>query len=184
MSVAKRPRLTGSFSPASPPYHLAKGVDQSQRERIVQQPNTPTSPPQHMAQAIPGLGLSGGSSGSAPSGASAASTVNTQLTEDTPASSVAGTVSFAPQDKDGDAIMGEDSGGGDIKTEGNEMDKQDSHMRTDHDRIQEGLKLVGDQEALRDYLLNVDVGPMYKLCEKRKALRPSALLTSPLCTSA
>ena len=69
--------------------------------------------------------------------------------------------------------MAEDGGERDVKMEGEDVDKLDSHMRTDHDRIQEGLKLVGDQEALRDYLLNVDVGPMYKLCEKRKALRSS-----------
>ncbi|KAF2094818.1 Rox3-domain-containing protein [Rhizodiscina lignyota] len=158
MSAYKRPRLTGSFSPASPPYHLAKGVEQ--KERPVQQPNTPTSPPPTMsAQVIPGLSMSGPSA----STASAASTVNTQLADDTPASSAAGTVSFAPQDRDGDAVMGD----GGEKVEGEDGDKKSNHMRTDHERIQEGLKLVGEQEALRDYLLNVDVGPMYKLCEKQ-----------------
>ncbi|KAF2018991.1 Rox3-domain-containing protein [Aaosphaeria arxii CBS 175.79] len=41
---AKRQRLTGSFSPASPPYHLAKPTNEQTKPPVVQ-PNTPTSPP-------------------------------------------------------------------------------------------------------------------------------------------
>ena len=44
--TSKRQRLTGSFSPASPPYHqAAKPTDQT---KPVVHPNTPTSPP-HMS---------------------------------------------------------------------------------------------------------------------------------------
>ncbi|KAF1989380.1 hypothetical protein K402DRAFT_461264 [Aulographum hederae CBS 113979] len=46
MSAPKRQRLTGSFSPASPPYHLAKGAPDITKPLF--QPNTPTSPPQNM----------------------------------------------------------------------------------------------------------------------------------------
>ncbi|KAF1968615.1 Rox3-domain-containing protein [Bimuria novae-zelandiae CBS 107.79] len=41
--IAKRQRLTGSFSPASPPYHVA--AKSSETKTPIDQPNTPTSPP-------------------------------------------------------------------------------------------------------------------------------------------
>jgi hypothetical protein len=40
--ISKRQRTTGSFSPASPPYHLSAKPDQT---KAIVQPNTPTSPP-------------------------------------------------------------------------------------------------------------------------------------------
>ncbi|KAJ4296596.1 hypothetical protein N0V90_006643 [Kalmusia sp. IMI 367209] len=40
---AKRQRLTGSFSPASPPYHIA--AKSSETKTPIVHPNTPTSPP-------------------------------------------------------------------------------------------------------------------------------------------
>lgn len=159
MSVAKRPRLAGSFSPASPPYHLAKGIEQTAHLGGFQQPQTPTSPPSQPMSASSG-----------PAIASTASTVNTQLT-DTPASSVAGTVSFAEASKDGesDELVGQNP----MKVQtGDETAPRVTHMRTDHERIQEGLSIVGTGNGaeLRDYLLDVDVRPYYKLSEKRKTL--------------
>lgn len=41
--TAKRQRLTGSFSPASPPYHVAAKSSETKTSFV--HPNTPTSPP-------------------------------------------------------------------------------------------------------------------------------------------
>lgn len=164
MSAPKRPRLTGSFSPASPPYHLAKGVEQNKPAGAYQQPDTPTSPPPQSMSSLP-------------TNASTASTVNTQLSETTPAST-AGTASYLAKDGDGDALMSEDSTDAAATAAGAGVARPDEHMRTDHERIQEGLKLVGEPDQLRDWLLDVNVGPLYKLCEKRKA--PAPVLPCPL----
>lgn len=48
---AKRQRLTGSFSPASPPYHLA--AKSSETKPPVVHPNTPTSPPYPSMSSLP-----------------------------------------------------------------------------------------------------------------------------------
>lgn len=161
MHEAKRPRLTGSFSPASPPYHLAKGVEQhSQRQGGFQHPQTPTSPP---AQSM----------GSLPTNApSTTSTVNTQLADDTPASSIAG-VTFNKNEDGDDVAMSDGDGDGatDIGVKAERVARMaDSHVRTDHERIQEGMKVAasGRHADIQDFLLDISVGPLYSLSERRK----------------
>lgn len=136
---AKRQRLTGSFSPASPPYHLsAKPLDH--QTKPVVQPNTPTSPPYPP--------MSSRNNG-APSSASIAptqemtppSSVSFTSHQQTPQhtagpqshasllatpKSLAGTFSSSLVDSDGDIAM--DS----LENEG--AAANDEHRRSDHER--------------------------------------------------
>jgi len=164
MSAAKRPRLEGSFSPASPPYHLAKGANEFTKQPF--QPDTPTSPPTSMnssAASIDSTSQQHASSGS------------TQMPTSTPATSVAGTVSFAANDGDGDATM-TDGGDAHRKEEDVEMADPDTHTRTDHDR-QESETV--DVKASLKARMEESMLPLYKIGSQRKG--PCALtpLTHP-----
>jgi len=93
----------------------------------------------------------------------------------TPATSVAGTVSFAANDGDGDATM-TDGGDAHRKEEDVEMADPDTHTRTDHDR-QESETV--DVKASLKARMEESMLPLYKIGSQRKG--PCALtpLTHP-----
>ncbi|KAF2739967.1 Rox3-domain-containing protein [Polyplosphaeria fusca] len=131
--TAKRQRLTGSFSPASPPYHLAKPSDQT-KDPIVH-PNTPTSPPYMSTTSQPnGRAATTASVPTAdvtsPSAASMAahpsqSAASASIPHPFPTpSSTAGVISSSNIDSDGDAAMADDD----------DTLMSTRHRRSDHNR--------------------------------------------------
>ncbi|KAF2198689.1 Rox3-domain-containing protein [Delitschia confertaspora ATCC 74209] len=132
-SPSKRQRLTGSFSPASPPYHLAKPVEHT---KPIVSPNTPTSPP-YMSSASQATGASGRITTAPPSEMTPPSSVHlsqqpSQLSSSatnplplpTPANST-GKRSCTNNDSDGDAMMVDGSDGATMSA--------GSVHRSDHD---------------------------------------------------
>ncbi|OCK86395.1 Rox3-domain-containing protein, partial [Lepidopterella palustris CBS 459.81] len=171
-SPNKRQRLAGSFSPASPPYHLAKASEQ--RKPPVVHPNTPTSPP-YMSSTSQANGYSAFSGTAQSSEMTPPSSVvmSQQFSQQpgttanhafpTPASSTAGTVSFALKDSDGDAQMMDESTEDVAKTgdDGAAMSGTDEHRRSDHDRQEKG-SLASESAGHRRR--NADGGCLFKLC--------------------
>ncbi|OCL01521.1 Rox3-domain-containing protein, partial [Glonium stellatum] len=171
-SPSKRQRLAGSFSPASPPYHLAKTVEQTKPPVV--QPNTPTSPPYMSSisqpNGVPSSTATGQSSEITPPSSTIMSSQASQQPSaamnhafPTPASSTAGTVSFALKDSDGDAQMTDElleaaaKMGGDVA-----MSDLHEYRRSDHDRQGEG-SLASERASFER--LNADMGSLFKLCE-------------------
>ncbi|KAF2869863.1 Rox3 mediator complex subunit-domain-containing protein [Massariosphaeria phaeospora] len=138
--AAKRQRLTGSFSPASPPYHLAaKTTDQT---KPVVQPNTPTSPP-HMSvnsqtNGRPTMAATATAAEITPPSSVVMSQHASQWVPSagnprplpTP-TSTAGLASSANVDSDGDAVMEDSQDDGEVRLAG------DKH--SNHDRQSKGI---------------------------------------------
>jgi len=84
----------------------------------------------------------------------------------TPASSTAGTASFALKDSDGDAQMTDELIEAAAKT-GSDAAMSDSHeyRRSNHDRQGEG-SLASERAGFERP--NADMGSLFKLCENRK----------------
>lgn len=173
-SPNKRQRLSGSFSPASPPYHLAKTADVTKAP--VFQPHTPTSPP-HMSSSTQINGTASStatqrSETSPPSSAAMSSQISqhpintTTNTLPTPASSVAGGASFATKDIEGDARMTDELLSASL-TIGDDILMSDSDLQrhTNHNRQDDGSLASASVGYQR---LNVDLGSLFKLCENRK----------------
>ncbi|OJD37575.1 rox3 family protein [Diplodia corticola] len=171
-SPQKRQRQTGSFSPASPPYHLAAKTAGSAKTTLHQQPDTPTSPP-YMSSTTPphshastaSLSTASAQALTPPSSAnmSQASQPNTTNSFPTPASS-AGTASFAFKPDDCDVRMTDDRMEGVAHTAARdvEMGNDGDHRHTGHDRTGTGSSASGVGPDLR---LQSGSGPFYKLSE-------------------
>ncbi|KAF2267019.1 Rox3-domain-containing protein [Lojkania enalia] len=141
--ASKRQRLTGSFSPASPPYHQqqhAKPTDQT--KPAIFHPNTPTSPPYMSTNSRPNGGpamtATAPSSEITPPSSVGMSQHTSQPVVSasnphpfpTPASTTGG-LYFSNLDNDGDAMMA------DSQDNGFEAASSSEHRRTNHNR-QEG----------------------------------------------
>ncbi|KAF4306452.1 Mediator complex subunit Med19 [Botryosphaeria dothidea] len=168
----KRQRQTGSFSPASPPYHLAAKTAEPAKTTLHQQPDTPTSPPYMSSTAPTNSHASTASLSSAsaqavtpPSSANMSQASQPPNTNSfpTPASS-AGTVSFAFKGEDGDARMTDDAmeGIAHSATRDVAMGDDGDHRHTGHDRTGTGSSASGLGTESR---LQPGSGPFYKLSE-------------------
>ena len=158
---SKRLRLTGSFSPASPPYHLAKAPDQT---KTVVHPNTPTSPPYmssvSQANGGPPATAPAPSEMTPPSSVHMSQTVSQQpgqavssLHAFTPTSTV-GVMNSMNQDSDGDLMM--------IDDDGNDARSGSANRRSNHDRSGRGL-LVGKEAVFGKTGAHGDA--LLKLCQ-------------------
>lgn len=171
----KRQRQTGSFSPASPPYHLAAKTAEPAKTTLHQQPDTPTSPP-YMSSTAPtnshastaSLSSASGQAVTPPSSANMSQASQPPNTNSfpTPASS-AGTVSFAFKGEDGDVRMTDDAmeGAAHSATRDVAMGDDGDHRHTGHDRTGTGSSASGLGTESR---LQPGSGPFYKLSETRK----------------
>ncbi|KAF2088752.1 Rox3-domain-containing protein [Saccharata proteae CBS 121410] len=170
-SPAKRQRQTGSFSPASPPYHLAAKEGEQPNTTIHQTPNTPTSPP-YMSSIANGSDVRVASSHAplftppssfAMSAQTSQQPMNTTNAFPTPAST-AGSASFAQKSDGGDAQMtgiGGETGSAHDSAMGN---SGDDHRHTDHDRQGTGSSTSAGIGMDRKQMLASM--PTYKLSEK------------------
>ncbi|KAF2842145.1 Rox3-domain-containing protein [Patellaria atrata CBS 101060] len=167
---SKRQRLSGSFSPASPPYHLAKQNDDT---KTIVQPNTPTSPPymssiNHSNASQSSNTATQRSDYTPPSSAVLSSQtpqhpmITTTNTLPTPASSTTGGLSSMNKDSDGDAPMIDDhNGDSQLQIHDIAMTGMEEHRRTDHERQDSDfLRKVGAIERL-----TTGLSPLYKLNE-------------------
>lgn len=164
--TAKRQRLTGSFSPASPPYHLdAKTNEQT---KPVVHPSTPTSPPYMSANPSSNGGFATNATGPAPEMtppssvnmsqqlSQPATSASNQLPFPTPGSTTG--VAFSSNlDSDGDATMAD--------SVDDDAEKLGEHRRSNHNRQSPGLPagkgaVYGDNGATGSSL--------FKLCQSSK----------------
>lgn len=172
----KRQRQTGSFSPASPPYHLAAKTAEPAQTTLHQHPDTPTSPP-YMSSTAPSNSHASTTSLSSASAQAVTPPSSTNLSHasqppntnsfPTPASS-AGTVSFAFKSEEGDAHMTDDpmDDVAPSATRDVEMGNDGDHRHTGHDRTGTGSSASGGVGS--DNRLQSGSGPFYKLSETRK----------------
>ncbi|KAL9089617.1 MAG: hypothetical protein Q9165_005649 [Trypethelium subeluteriae] len=170
----KRQRLPGSFSPASPPYHLAaKGATGSTTKPIIVQPQTPISPSDMSSS---GLGNSNSTSptqlsnfspplsGSGSAHPSTQTSANTALP--TPASSVKGGSTIINDEDIPTDSMTQSSTAQPI-THDTAIDDSASHTRTDHDRQYENDTQMEDAEQL-PRRVDANSAPFYYILEESR----------------
>ncbi|KAF2189753.1 Rox3-domain-containing protein [Zopfia rhizophila CBS 207.26] len=164
----KRQRLTGSFSPASPPYHLAKPTEQTKLPIV--HPNTPTSPP-YMSSISQANGGSATAATAPSSEMTPPSSVNmsqqgshpaalavNSLPFPTPASTT-GAISSGNVDSDGDAMMIDDGSEDAVKLANSQARLGLSqYRRSDHNRQGKGLRF-GEKGACGDSLFKLSEMP-------------------------
>ncbi|EON61353.1 hypothetical protein W97_00567 [Coniosporium apollinis CBS 100218] len=175
-SQNKRQRTSGSFSPASPPYHLAKPPTEETKTPVVH-PRTPTSPP-YMSSAPPSYAYSTTSPTfqqmelSPPLSAAMASqnsqqpVVTAATSFPTPADSITDNALSTIRDGDGDAQMQDTPVDDGTKASGEDTEMTDlrDHRHSNHDRQGVSTSASGRRVGLER--LDADLGSLYKLCEK------------------
>ncbi|KAK4987776.1 hypothetical protein LTR66_007502 [Elasticomyces elasticus] len=160
-------RLRGSYSPASPPYHLTK-LDQHTKQ-FLQSPQTPPSPPRMSSMYhVSSEHTDSHTFPSPPASGRASSRTQWQRNELRVKENLPGAadsqdnVSAPMQDNDGDAQMQDQLS--DVNVEDAATANAATHMHTNHDRelgtFQASSSNIDDSSRQ-----NADMRPLYKLCE-------------------
>jgi hypothetical protein len=182
---AKRPRYSGSFSPASPPYHLTKPIEET--KTFVAPPPTPPSSTLYMPASHPfhdTPSTTAHQSEMTPPSSVAMSSLfsqtNGSATSITSPLISTGTFQSQPDNwKDGDTdVKMMDSLIDVLETGegGNPVRNSAEHRRSDHERSEGSLSENGNRASRRP---NTEATSLFKLCESRKA--PLLDFSSLLC---